>query len=131
MEIRFNRTFPSEYLSLRKRSGNPSKSELAATEAMRDSILTVGIYDADTLVSFGRICGDGGIYMIVCDVMVDAAYEGKGLDRVIIKEIDDYINVKRTRDSQIFVLVDKKYERIFRILGFKYFDDDIQSPMKK
>lgn len=131
MDIRINRTMPRDFVSLMLRSGNEPKTAIAATAAIRSSLFTVGIYQGDVLVAFGRVIGDDALYYIVCDVMVDRRYRDRNLEMHIAKEINDYIRELSTKDSNVFVMAEKPLDDVFRRFGFKYLDDDFRCVMTR
>ena len=131
MDIRINRTMPRDFVSLMLRSGNEPKTAIAATAAIRSSLFTVGIYQGDVLMAFGRVIGDDALYYIVCDVMVDRRYRDRNLEMHIAKEIDDYIRELSTKDSNVFVMAEKPLDDVFRRFGFKYLDDDFRCVMTR
>lgn len=122
---------PRDFVSLMLRSGNEPKTAIAATAAIRSSLFTVGIYQGDVLMAFGRVIGDDALYYIVCDVMVDRRYRDRNLEMHIAKEIDDYIRELSTKDSNVFVMADKPLDDVFRRFGFKYLDDDFRCVMTR
>ena len=67
MKYRYNETLPADFAALAQKCGAriPLKS---AHEAIRNSLFTVGIFEEEQLVAFGRICGDGVLYYLVCDI---------------------------------------------------------------
>lgn len=122
---------PRDFVSLMLRSGNEPKTAIAATAAIRSSLFTVGIYQGDVLVAFGRVIGDDALYYIVCDVMVDRRYRDRNLEMHIAKEINDYIRELSTKDSNVFVMAEKPLDDVFRRFGFKYLDDDFRCVMTR
>jgi len=41
--------------------------------------------DGDKLVGFGRLIGDGGLYIYIHDLMVSPDFQGRGIGRHIMK----------------------------------------------
>ena len=131
METRINQTLPRDFVSLMIRSGNePTKAE-AATKAIINSLLTVGVYDRGQLMAFGRVVGDDALVYCVCDIMVDPRYKKKNLLYQVLNEINDYLLMHRTKGSRVFVTVDRPIDAICRRYGFKYLDTDFQVTMVK
>lgn len=131
MEIRFNRTLPKDYASLLERSGNDMHSMVSITGAIKNSLFTVGIYEGEELIAFGRVTGDDALCYIICDIMVDTVYEDKNYEAVVLKEIDDYFKAVRTKDSQAILIGDRKLGEIARRFKFMYFDSDFYAIMKR
>lgn len=131
LKIKHNETLPKDYMSLRTRSGHQSCSQLAAVGAIKNSIFTTGIYQDDELLAFGRVCGDGQLYFLVCDIMVDERYTDPRFNLAVVKEIDDYLRLSATKDSQVLVKVERPTDELFRKLGYQYFDEDFELVMKR
>lgn len=131
MEYRFNRSMPDDIISLSKRSGTRILSRISAVTALKNSLFTVGIYDGDVLVAFGRVCGDDALCFVVCDVMVDEAYREQHLEVQILKELDTYLRSVVTRESQVYVHVSRPYDEVCQRYGFKYLDGDYEVMMKR
>lgn len=131
MDIRINRILPRDFVSLMLRSGNEPKTALAATAALKNSLFTVGIYQENKLLAFGRVIGDDSMYYVACDIMVDSKYSGQGLEMHVMKEIDDYIRTLSTKDSRVFVMANKPMDEVCRRFGFKYLDDDFRCVMTR
>ena len=70
MEIK-NEVLPTEYVSLRNRSGMSKRYLEHAEKALKNSLFKIGIYEKNELIAFGRVAGDGYITFVVTDIMVD------------------------------------------------------------
>lgn len=131
MEFRFNQTLPDDYASLEQRSGNMPHSALAITGALKNSLFTIGIYDNEELIAFGRVTGDDSLCYVITDIMVDEKYRGRNLDAMILKEIDDYLKTVGTKDSQAILIADKAVGEMARKFKYMYFDSDFYAIMKR
>ena len=87
-EIRINRTLPTELIKLMNKCGERKRSPKTVIKALRDGLFMVGLYVNGELVAFGRVSGDGAMYFLITDVMVDPAYEAIGADRQRDKAVD-------------------------------------------
>lgn len=108
-EVRINRTLPAELINLMNKCGERKRNPKTIIKALRDGLFMVGLYINDELVAFGRVSGDGAMYFLITDVMVDPAYEGSGADMQLYKEIDDFLLAVAPNDSRILVMTNKKY----------------------
>ena len=127
--VRINRTLPAELINLMNKCGERKRNPKTIIKALRDGLFMVGLYINDELVAFGRVSGDGAMYFLITDVMVDPAYEGSGADMQLYKEIDDFLLAVAPNDSRILVMTNKKYESIFRTFGYEYMDPDYRKVM--
>lgn len=129
MKYRYNETLPADFAVLAQKCGAriPLKS---AYEAIRNSLFTVGIFEEEQLVAFGRICGDGVLYYLVCDVMVAEEFRERYLEENILRELGDYLREHRRRESRVMIRTDRAYAEVCRKHGFKYVDEDYEVIMK-
>lgn len=130
MKYRFNETRPADYQALAQRC-NMKVSAKSSNLVMRNSLFTVGIYDGEELVAFGRVCGDGTRCFVVCDVMADERHAADQLVHRILKEIDDFLRETITRESQVLIHLSRQYAEVCRLYGYKFLDEDYEVVMKK
>lgn len=131
VELRYNQTLPRDYASLKIRCGYKLKDAEACIGAIKESLFTVGIYHDDEMLAFGRICGDGHLYMLVCDVLVDSRYADKNFDQVILKKLDEFLAIAVTSETNVLVLTEPKQAKVLSKMGYKYFDEDRQLVMHR
>ena len=130
MVCKFNETLPAEYQALAESCGQKVSAK-SVTRALQNSIFTVGIYDEGALVAFGRICGDGVLCFMVCDIMVDDRYWQEQLERQVIQEITEYLREVTTRESCVTIHVSAEYGPLCRQYGYRYLDEDCEVVMRK
>lgn len=89
----------SVYRGLRVKSGLDAKSEAAAIAGLPNSLFSVQIIlesnsngGSITVVGMGRVIGDGGCFYQVVDIAVDPAHQGKGLGKLVMKEIKKWLD---------------------------------------
>nr|WP_307775203.1 GNAT family N-acetyltransferase [uncultured Cetobacterium sp.] len=123
MKIVFEKPSISDYLSLRERAGTGEKDANRARIALRNSLLTVSIYDNDLLVGFGRVAGDGGITYIICDIMVDKKYHRRGYGNQIMMEINKYLDKHTHEDSYVCLIAVAPADKLYNRYNFEYLPD--------
>ncbi|WMM25229.1 GNAT family N-acetyltransferase [Tissierella sp. MB52-C2] len=64
------------------------KDEVASEIGLNNSIFIVTLRDCDKLVGMGRIIGDKGCFYHIVDTAVAPSYQGKGLGKLIMSEIN-------------------------------------------
>lgn len=131
LEVRHNRILPADYMKLRSRCGIEPCKEISAVGAIKQSIYTVGFYHDDQIIAFGRVCGDGCLSALVCDLMIDPKYAGSKLVPALVKDIEDYLRETVNNDTEVLVKVDAPMDRLFARFGYKYFDADYELVMKR
>ena len=120
-----------DFASLRIRSGMSSKTIDGSRIALNNSLYTVGIYEDDNLIAFGRVVGDGSISFVINDIMVDKDHQRKGLGSIIMQYITNYLDENITKDSYICLIADKPANYLYEKFGFKYLNDITNCAMYK
>lgn len=122
MDIRYNSPSAAEYISLRLKTGMGTKDLLKAEIALKNSLFIVSIWDKDKLIGFGRIVGDQGITYIVSDIMVDPDYQRKGIGKMIMKEIDSYLEKDTDEYAYVCLIANKPADKLYSQFSFEYVD---------
>lgn len=120
MEIKYTAPSANEYISLRLRTGMGIKNILKTETALKNSLFIVTLWDEDKLIGFGRAVGDGGITYVVSDIMVDPDYQGKGLGKRIMKEIDNYLDQNTDEHAYVCLIANKPADKLYSQFGFEY-----------
>ena len=97
------------------------KSKENAETAIENSLFITSIYDGDKLIAMARVVGDGAISLVVTDVMVDSEYQKNGLGRVLMNEINKYLDENYDEDSYIILLANTPYDKFYEKFNFKQF----------
>ncbi|WP_041580495.1 GNAT family N-acetyltransferase [Bacillus sp. 1NLA3E] len=120
MEIRYSSPSAILYQSLRLRTGMGTKNLSKIEIALEHSLFIVSLWDHDKLIGFGRIIGDEGITYVVSDIMVDPDYQRNGLGKVIMREIDSYLNKNTDEYAYVLLIANKPADRLYSQFGFDY-----------
>ena len=113
---------PDDYNELREKSGiGNKKSKENVKVAIENSLFITAIYDDDKLIAMARVVGDGAISLVVTDVMVDSEYQKNGLGRVLMNEINKYLDENFDEDSYIILLANTPYDKFYEKFNFKEF----------
>ena len=90
------------------------------TRGLSRSLYSLVAYDAEKPVGMGRIVGDG-IYNIICDIVVDPAYQGKGLGTEIVDRLLDYLKKQTPENGRASVqlIAEKGKEAFYEKFGFR------------
>lgn len=122
MDIRYTPPSAIEYISLRKKTGMGSKDLSKAEIALKNSLFIVSLWDKDNLIGFGRIVGDQGITYVVSDIMVDPDYQRKGLGKMIMEEIDSYLEQNTDQYAYVCLIANKPADKLYSKFRFDYVD---------
>lgn len=71
--------------------------------AMKNTLFKVSIFDGEKIVAMARAIGDKGLCYYIKDVVVHPGYQGRGLGRILIGEILEYINANGAEGTEIAV----------------------------
>lgn len=122
MDIRYDSPSAMEYISLRLKTGMGTKDLSKAEIALQNSLFIVSVRDNNKLIGFGRIVGDQGITYVVSDIMVDPDYQRKGIGKMIMKEIDTYLEENTDQYAYVCLIANKPADKLYSQYGFEYVD---------
>lgn len=71
--------------------------------AMKHTLFIVSVWDGDFIVAMARMNGDMGLNYYIKDVVVRPEYQGKGIGKMLIKELRRFINDNGVKGTDIFV----------------------------
>jgi GNAT superfamily N-acetyltransferase len=94
----------------------------ALSRGLAASWAAVSAYDGDRLVGFGRVLSDGVLHALIVEMIVEPAYQGRGIGRHVLEQLLDRCRAHGIRDIQLFCARGKAgfYERF----GFVSRPDD-------
>jgi GNAT superfamily N-acetyltransferase len=121
MQIAIIDRLPStgEYLHLRKLAGWPV-SEIRLTEkGLQGSLFGVCAVDSNNhVIGFGRVVGDGALYFHVQDVIVHPGHQRKGIGKMIMNRLLQYVNNTGGKNTNVGLMCSKGREKFYEELGF-------------
>jgi ribosomal protein S18 acetylase RimI-like enzyme len=118
MEIKHRLPTVEEYLKLRALVGWRQTDMSATEKALSNSLFSVVATERDTVIGFGRIVGDGGLYFYIQDLIVHPDVQSKGVGNALMKELMDYIYTNAKPGSFIGLMAAKGLEKYYRAFGF-------------
>jgi GNAT superfamily N-acetyltransferase len=122
MDITHEAPSAMDYISLRFKTGMGTKDSFKAEIALKNSLFTVSVRENNQLIGFGRIVGDQGITYIVSDIMVHPNYQRKGIGKLIMKEIDSYLEQNTDPYAYVCLIANKPADKLYSQFGFEYVD---------
>jgi len=109
----------AEYCRMRIDVGLSPKSEEAASIGLPNSLFAVSVRDqSGALMAMGRLVGDGGCFIQVCDIAVQPHCQGKGLGRKVMQELMDYIDQEVPAGAFINLFADGTASELYKEFGF-------------
>jgi ribosomal protein S18 acetylase RimI-like enzyme len=118
--VSYNPPSLSDYINLRLEAGMSGKSQEAAQIGLKNSLFAVTVYNESTLVAMGRIIGDGGAFFQVVDIAVKPAYQGKGLGKLVMRELMKYLDEHTYEGSYVSLIADAPANKLYEQFGFDY-----------
>lgn len=74
-----------------------------AKVAMANSVFRVSVFDGEKIVGMARMIGDKALCYYIKDVAVRPEYQRKGIGKMMIGELLDFIKANGFPDTEIFV----------------------------
>ena len=117
--LTLDKPHPMAYIQIRKEVGFGEVTLQQSQDSLSNSLFCVSLYQAEKLVGFGRIVGDGVLYFYVSDVLVSPEMKGKGLGNKIMEELLSYLKRSATPLSTIALLSAPNREGFYQKHGFE------------
>ena len=84
---------------------------------MPNSLFGVQVIADDHTVGMGRVVGDGALNFEIVDIAVEPNYQGKGIGRLIMQTIMDYLEREAPKGAYITLMAD--VPALYEKFGFK------------
>ena len=108
------------YQQLRIAAGLSAKTAEAAAKGLPNSLFAVQVLLGDDVVGMGRIIGDDGCFYQVVDIAVLPAHQGKGLGKLIMREIMRYIDSEVPPSAYVSLIADGQAQDLYAQFGFRH-----------
>ena len=119
-EFKENALTADIYQKLRSSVGWSNFDNVQISQSLSRSLYSLVAYDAKKPVGMGRIVGDG-IYNIICDVVVDPAYQGRGIGTEIMDRLLEYLKDRTPENGRtsVHLIAEKGKETYYERFGFR------------
>ncbi|TNE59397.1 MAG: N-acetyltransferase [Bacteroidetes bacterium] len=107
------------YRHLRSICGLSDKTPEAAAIGLSHSTHSVMIKMDDQIIGMGRIVGDGGCFCQVVDICVHPDQQGKGIGKLILQNLTDFIQEKLPPSCYVSLLADGDAWYLYEKFGFR------------
>lgn len=124
MQIEYRSPTVIEYTKLRNLVGWWEVDENATGKALENSLFSVVATEHGTIIGFGRIIGDGGLYFYIQDLIIHPEFQAKGLGKILMKELMSHITAKAKSGAFVGLMAAKGLEKYYEQFGFKARDKD-------
>ena len=106
------------YRALRSGSGLSGKTIEAAERGLPRTLFAVQILDGANPIGMGRVVGDGGCFYQVVDIAVRKEHQGKGIGKMIMAEIVEYIETNVPEGGYVSLIADGQAQNLYAQFGF-------------
>ncbi|HIW34804.1 MAG TPA: GNAT family N-acetyltransferase [Candidatus Paenibacillus intestinavium] len=89
-----------------------------AEESLNKSLFGVVIQYEDEIVGMGRVIGDGYIYFYIQDIAVIPAHQNKGIGKLIMTTVTEFLKVNAPEKSFIGMFASHGKESFYKKYGF-------------
>lgn len=103
LKIRYNELTAEEFCELWASVWGEPPSLEQTRLAMQHTLFRVSVFDGGILVAMARVIGDMGLDYYIKDVVVRPEYQHKGIGRLLIREIMQFIQNHGVKGTEIFV----------------------------
>ncbi|UQZ34523.1 GNAT family N-acetyltransferase [Paenibacillus sp. PK3_47] len=117
IEIRHEPPAVEQYLALRLEAGLSPMSAEGAAAGLPRSCFAVTLYEGNVLVGMGRVIGDGGCFFQVTDIAVKPSCQGRGLGKLIMREIRSYLDTV-PQQTYVSLIADGEASKLYAQYGF-------------
>jgi GNAT superfamily N-acetyltransferase len=113
-----------EYQQLRNSTGWDMLDDDTVSQGMKNTLYGVCVFSNKGIIGTGRVIGDGSIYFYIQDVIVLPEYKGKGIGKMIMNEIENYLLKSANKNSFIGLMAAEGVEKFYNKFGYKKRPDD-------
>jgi GNAT superfamily N-acetyltransferase len=85
---------------------------------LRNSLFSVCVLFKNEVIGYGRVIGDGAIFFYVQDIMVSPEHQKKGVGRMIMSAIMDYLNIHARKYTFVGLMAAKGAAGFYEKFGF-------------
>lgn len=107
------------YQKMRVDCGLSAKTDAACEIGLRNSIFSIMIKEEGKVVGMGRVIGDGGCFCQVVDICVAPEKQGKGIGKIIMKRISEFIKNKLPKSCYTSLIADGEASFLYEKFGFQ------------
>lgn len=122
MKLRIIHSPPTveEYISLRQSVNWPDLAPEVVKKGLTNAIFSVRVTtEDDKAIGIGRIIGDGMIYFYIQDVIVHPDYRRRGLGRIIMIELMNYLNEHAPNNAFIGLMAAQEVQEFYEKFDFQ------------
>lgn len=109
----------SEYQALRASTDWKQIEDYIIEMALERDLYSICILHHEKVVGIGRVIGDGAIYFYIQDIIVLPKYQEKGIGKIIMENIETYLNVNTNNNSFVGLMAAEGVVDFYAQFGYK------------
>lgn len=113
-----------EYQKLRSTTGWDMLSDDVVSMALARSLFSVCVLNNGEVIGIGRVVGDGALYFYIQDVIVMPHHQQKGVGKLIMKAIEEFLKSSAPKNAFIGLMAAKGVENFYLQFGYQPRPDD-------
>ena len=92
--------------------------------SLKNTLFSIVARHKDETIGLGRVIGDGAMYFYIQDIIVIPEHQGKGVGRMIMDAVMDYVNENARDHSFVGLMSAKDKAGFYEKYGFKVRGND-------
>jgi ribosomal protein S18 acetylase RimI-like enzyme len=108
----------AEYHKLRTAVGWECMDSKSTEIGLKNSLFSVCALFKKEVVGYGRVIGDGAIFFYIQDIMVLPEHQKKGVGRMIMNAIMDFLNAHARKYTFVGLMAAKGASSFYEKFGF-------------
>lgn len=109
----------SEYQTLRSSTSWGSIDDHSVKKALERDLYSVCVLHGKKVIGIGRIVGDGAIYYYIQDIIVLPEYQGQGIGKLIMENIETYLSENTNNNSFIGLMAAEEVIEFYLQFGYE------------
>lgn len=124
LTVKHNELTAEEFIELWETVWGSGPSLEQTKLAMEHTLFRVSVYDNEKVVAMARMIGDMGLNYYIKDVAVRPEYQKKGIGKLLINELLDFVKKNGVSGTDIFVELCAVPDKVpfYEKLGFDFND---------
>ncbi|AJA47265.1 GNAT family acetyltransferase [Clostridium pasteurianum DSM 525 = ATCC 6013] len=116
-----NKLTAEQFCNLEEAVGFGRQNIRQSEKAIKNSIYSISVNIEEEVIGMGRLVGDGARIFYIQDVCVKPEFQRKGIGKLIIEKLLDYIKNNSIPNSRVTVglMAAKGKEGFYQKLGFR------------
>lgn len=107
-----------DYRRLRREAGLSSRTAVAASRGLANTLYGVSLLHSGEVVGMGRIIGDGGCFYTIVDIAVVPRWQKRGLGKRILDALHRWLQTNAEPSAYVNLVADGDARHLYRKYGF-------------